>query len=45
VIPAGKVLSGIQTHMDIYTPLAAAAGEPDIANKVLEEHTQIIICI
>jgi hypothetical protein len=36
-IPAGPVLSGIQTQMDIYTSLAAAAGEPDIAKKVLEE--------
>ncbi|WP_417566582.1 hypothetical protein [Marinobacter sp.] len=35
-IPANRVLSGIQTHMDIYTTLAAAAGEPDIAEKVLK---------
>ncbi|WP_084591582.1 arylsulfatase [Gilvimarinus agarilyticus] len=41
-IPAGTVLSGIQSHMDIYTTLAAAAGEPDIAQKVLKEHKQPI---
>jgi arylsulfatase len=28
--------------VDIYTTLVAAAGEPDIANKILEEHTQPI---
>ena len=41
-IEPGTVLSGIQTHMDIYTTLAAAAGEPDIAAKVLKEHKQFI---
>ncbi|WP_207308698.1 arylsulfatase [Marinobacter caseinilyticus] len=41
-IPGNTVLSGIQTHMDIYTTLAAAAGEPDIADKVLEDHQQPI---
>ncbi|ADE53284.1 arylsulfatase [Coraliomargarita akajimensis] len=41
-IAPGTVLSGIQTHMDIYTTLAAAAGEPDIANKVLREQEQFI---
>ncbi len=41
-IPAGTVLSGIQTHMDIYTTLAAAAGEPDIAEKVEKEYKQPI---
>jgi arylsulfatase len=41
-IPAGTVLSGIQTHMDIYATLAAAAGEPNIAAKVLKEEKQPI---
>jgi len=41
-IPAGTVLSGIQTHMDIYTTLAAAAGEPDIAEKVEKKYKQPI---
>ncbi len=41
-IPAGTVLNGIQAHMDIYTTLAAAAGEPDIARKVEERHKQPI---
>ncbi len=41
-IPAGTVLSGIQAHMDIYTTLAAAAGEPDIAEKVEKEYKQPI---
>ena len=30
-IPAGRVLNGIQTHMDLFTTLAAAAGVPDVA--------------
>jgi arylsulfatase len=30
-IPAGIELSGIQSHMDIFTTLAAAAGIPDVA--------------
>ena len=33
-IPAGRVLSGIQTHMDLFTTLAAAAGVPDVAAKL-----------
>jgi len=41
-IPAGTVLSGIQSHMDIYTTLAAAAGEPDIAEKVEKQYKQPI---
>ena len=41
-IPAGTVLSGIQSHMDLYTTLAAAAGEPDIAEKVRKEQKQFI---
>jgi arylsulfatase A-like enzyme len=41
-IEPGTVLSGIQSHMDLYTTLAAAAGEPDIAAKVLKEQKQPI---
>jgi arylsulfatase A-like enzyme len=35
-------LSGIQTHMDIYTTLAAAAGEENIVKKVRVEQKQFL---
>jgi arylsulfatase A-like enzyme len=41
-IPAGQVLSGIQSHMDIFTTLAAAAGVPDVAAKMRTERKQYI---
>ena len=41
-IPAGTVLSGIQTHMDIYASLAAAAGEPNVVEKVKKEQKQYL---
>ena len=41
-IPAGRVLSGIQAHMDIFTTLAAAAGEPNVAEKMRTERKQFI---
>ena len=41
-IPAGRVLNGIQTHMDLFTTLAAAAGVPDVAGKIREDRTQYI---
>lgn len=41
-IPEGIVLNGIQTHMDIYTTLAAAAGEENIVKKVREEQKQFL---
>ena len=41
-IPAGKVLSGIQSHMDIFTTLAAAAGAPDVVEKMRTERKQYI---
>lgn len=41
-IPAGQVLSGIQSHMDIFTTLAAAAGAPDVATKMRTERKQYI---
>jgi len=41
-IPAGQMLSGIQSHMDIFTTLAAAAGEPDVVNKMRVERKQYL---
>ena len=41
-IPAGQVLNGIQAHMDIFTTLAAAAGVPDVANRMRTERKQYI---
>ena len=37
-IPAGKVVNGIVSHMDWMPTLLAAAGEPDIKEKLLEGH-------
>jgi len=37
-IPAGTVLNGIVSHQDWLPTLMAAAGEPDIANKLLKGH-------
>jgi arylsulfatase A-like enzyme len=36
------MLSGIQSHMDIFTTLAAAAGEPDVVNKMRVERKQYL---
>jgi arylsulfatase len=41
-IPAAQVLNGIQTHMDIFTTLAAAAGVPDVADRMKQERNQYI---
>jgi arylsulfatase A-like enzyme len=41
-IPAGRVLNGIQAHMDLFTTLAAAAGVPDVAEKIRRERKQYI---
>jgi arylsulfatase A-like enzyme len=41
-IPAGQILSGIQSHMDVFTTLAAAAGEPDVAERIRKERKQYI---
>jgi len=41
-IPAGTELKGIQAHMDIFTTLAAAAGEPNVAEKMKTERKQYI---
>jgi arylsulfatase A-like enzyme len=41
-VPAGQVLSGIQAHMDLFTTLAAAAGVPDVVEKMRAERKQYI---
>ncbi len=41
-IPQGRVLNGIQAHMDLFTTLAAAAGEPDVNRKMIESRKQYI---
>jgi len=41
-IPAGTTLNGIQGHQDLFTTLAAAAGVPDVAARMLEEKDQYI---
>jgi len=41
-VPAGRELNGIQSHMDIFTTLAAAAGEPDVAEKMRTQRKQYI---
>jgi arylsulfatase len=38
-IPAGSVVNGIVSHQDILPTLLAAAGEPDITEKLLGGHT------
>ena len=35
-IPAGSVSNAIQSHEDLFVTLAAAAGEPDIKDKLLQ---------
>ncbi|WP_186756021.1 arylsulfatase [Echinicola salinicaeni] len=42
VIEGGKVLNGIQSHQDMFTSLAAAAGVDDAAELVMEEKQQYI---
>lgn len=41
-IPAGTELNGIQSHMDIFTTLAAAAGVEDVAGQIMKERKQYI---
>ncbi|WP_445385836.1 arylsulfatase [Robiginitalea sp. IMCC44478] len=41
-IPEGRVLRGIQAHMDIFTTLAAAAGVENVAEKMLKDRKQYI---
>jgi arylsulfatase A-like enzyme len=42
VIPAGQTLNGIQGHQDLFTTLAAAAGEADVAKLMMSEKKQYI---
>jgi arylsulfatase len=41
-IPAGSKLNGIQGHQDVFTTLAAAAGVPDVAERVMKQKKQVI---
>ncbi|WP_198590192.1 arylsulfatase [Paracoccus zhejiangensis] len=41
-IPGGRVINGIQAHMDVLPTLAAAAGVPDAAERILAEQDQVI---
>jgi len=41
-VPAGRIANGMQAHMDIFTTLAAAAGAPDAAERILAEQDQPI---
>ena len=41
-VPAGRILNGIQAHMDVFPTLAAAAGVPDAAALVLKEKNQVL---
>jgi arylsulfatase A-like enzyme len=42
VIRPGQVLNGIQSHMDMFTSLAAAAGVPDVADRMMKQKKQYI---
>ena len=42
VIKPGQILNGIQAHQDMFTSLAAAAGVPDVAEKMMTEKKQYI---
>ncbi|MCJ8162641.1 arylsulfatase [Acinetobacter zhairhuonensis] len=41
-IPAGQTRSGIQAHMDIFTTLAAAAGNPNVVEEMKTKRKQYI---
>ncbi|MFG6083153.1 arylsulfatase [Paracoccus litorisediminis] len=41
-IPPGQVITGMQSHMDVMTTIAAAAGIPDVKEKVLAEQNQVL---
>ena len=41
-IEAGQTLNGIQSHMDMFTSLAAAAGVDNVADKMMKEKKQYI---
>jgi len=42
VVKPGRVLNGIQGHQDMFTSLAAAAGVPDVVEKMRREKKQYI---
>ena len=42
VIKAGQILNGIQSHMDMFTSLAAAAGVPDVVEQMKSQKNQFI---
>jgi len=42
MIKSNQVLNGIQSHMDMFTSLAAAAGVKDVAKEVMSEKHQYI---
>ena len=42
VLKPGRVLNGIQGHQDMFTSLAAAAGLPDVVEKMRREKKQYI---
>jgi len=41
-IKADQIKNGIQTHMDMFTSLATAAGVPNVADKMMKEKKQYI---
>ncbi|MGL5787519.1 MAG: arylsulfatase [Bacteroidales bacterium] len=41
-IQGGRVLEGIQAHMDLFTTLSAAAGQPHISEKIMAQSKQYI---
>jgi arylsulfatase len=41
-IPAGSVSNGIQTHYDLFTTLASAAGVPKVADQLKASHQVLI---
>jgi arylsulfatase A-like enzyme len=42
VIKPGRILNGIQAHMDMFTSFAAAAGVPDVNERMMKEKKQYI---
>ena len=42
VIKAGRILNGIQAHMDMFTSFAAAAGVPDVVAELRKDKKQFI---
>ncbi|MEG0342436.1 MAG: arylsulfatase [Acinetobacter sp.] len=41
-IPAGQIKNGIQAHMDIFTTLAAVAGNPNVVDEMKTKRKQYI---